>query len=147
VYKVIKEVKWEAAHRLLNYKGKCANIHGHSYRAIFTFGSNNLNEDGMVVDFTILKKELQGWLDKYWDHALILNKLDPLTMDHNVISANKLFILDGNPTAENMTRFLFDAANNIFGTDVKKGSGFYLVSVEVFEGSKSSAMYTLDYFF
>ena len=144
MYKVIKEVRWEAAHRLLNYEGKCANIHGHSYRAIFTFGSNNLDENGMVIDFTILKKELQAWLDQYWDHALILNKLDPLI---DVIRDNKVYIFDGNPTAENMARSLFSVANSIFGTDVKKGSGFYLVSVEVFEGPKSSAMYTLDYFF
>ena len=133
MYKVIREVNWEAAHRLLRYKGKCANIHGHSYRAIFTFGSDKLDENGMVIDFTILKKELQAWLDKYWDHALMLNKLDPLT---NIIGT-RIYLFDGNPTAENMARSLFSIANNMFKPDV------HLVSVEVFEGLKSSATYTL----
>ena len=140
MYRVIKEVRWEAAHRLLNYKGKCANIHGHSYRAIFTFESNKLDENGMVIDFTILKKALQTWLDEYWDHSLILNKLDPLIdsiKDLRNSVDTKIYLFDGNPTAENMARALFSIANNIFKPNV------YFVSVEVFEGRKSSAVYII----
>lgn len=131
MFKVVKEVRWEAAHRLLDYVGKCANIHGHSYRAIFTFESKNLDKKGMVIDFSTLKRKIQGWLDEHWDHALILSNKDPLL---NVISANKYYVLDGNPTAEKMAELLFEHFNAVF-------SYITLVSVEVFEGSKSSAIY------
>lgn len=133
MYKVVKEVRWEAAHRLLGYEGKCANIHGHSYRAIFTFESNDLDEKGMVIDFTVLKEKIQGWIDKNWDHALILNCKDLLL---NVIGTHRHFTIDENPTAEKMAEFLF----YYFRPEFQKVN---LVSVKVFEGLKSSAIYTL----
>lgn len=133
MFKVTKEVRWEAAHRLLNYEGKCANIHGHSYRAIFTFESKSLNEKGMVIDFKILKEKIQGWLDENWDHALILCDPDPLLKAVSV-SGHRHYALNGNPTAENMAEFLFLLFEPAF-------PGITLVSVEVFEGSKSSAIY------
>ena len=132
MYQVTKEIEWSAAHRLLNYKGKCANIHGHSYRAIFTFEGNTLDENGMVIDFTILKEKIQKWIDENWDHALILSHEDPLL---NITKTNKHFIINGNPTAENMAEFLF----YYFRTEFTRIS---LISVEVFEGLKSSAIYT-----
>lgn len=137
MFKVVKEVRWEAAHRLLDYEGKCANIHGHSYRAIFTFKSafgfekSELNKDGMVIDFSILKEKIQGWIDTYWDHALILCAKDPLV---NIIYSQRYFVLDGNPTAENMAELLFNYFRSSF-------RNIDLVSVEVFEGTKSSAIY------
>lgn len=133
MYKVVKEVRWEAAHRLLNYEGKCANIHGHSYRAIFTFESNDLDEKGMVIDFTVLKRKIQGWIDDNWDHALILNCKDLLL---DVIGTHRHFTIDGNPTAEKM-------AENLFYYFRPEFQNVNLVSVEVFEGPKSSAIYTL----
>ena len=133
MYKVVKEVRWEAAHRLLRYEGKCANIHGHSYKAIFTFESNDLDEKGMVIDFTVLKEKIQGWIDGNWDHALILNVADNFK---NIIKTNKYFAISGNPTAEKMAEFLFYYFRPEF-------QNVNLVSVEVFEGLKSSAIYTL----
>ena len=148
MFKVVKEVRWEAAHRLLNYEGKCANIHGHSYRAIFTFKNslqatidletpNKLNKDGMVIDFSILKEKIQGWIDRHWDHVLILNSLDPLIdvlLPVLLHDEYQIYLMNGNPTAENMAKHLFDTFEVAF-------SGITLVSVEVFEGSKSSAIY------
>lgn len=134
MYKVVKEVRWEAAHRLLNYAGKCAYLHGHSYRAIFTFVSSldfeKLNKDGMIVDFSILKEKIQRWLDENWDHSCILNEADPLM---NILGS-RVCVIQGNPTAENMAKFLFDNFRLAFFE-------ITLVSVEVFEGLKSSAVY------
>lgn len=132
MFKITKEVKWDAAHRLLNYEGPCGRIHGHSWRAIFTFESENLNKDGMVVDFAIIKKIVQGWIDQHWDHGLILSFADPLI--EVLQTTQRMYPIQGNPTAEHMAQFLF----------LHFRSDFYpvkLISVEVFEGPKSSAMY------
>jgi len=140
MFKIAKEVKWDAAHRLLNYEGPCGRIHGHSWRAIFTFESEDLNKDGMVVDFSVVKKVIQGWIDQHWDHGLILNFADPLIEIlhcQNVISKDQgqqIYPMQGNPTAEHMAQFLFYNFQSEF-YPVK------LISVEVFEGPKSSAIY------
>jgi len=133
MFKITKEVKWDAAHRLLGYEGPCKRIHGHSWRAIFMFGGENLNKDGMVVDFSSVKKVIQGWINQHWDHGLILSLADPLI---NILqnTEHQIYSLQGNPTAEHMAQFLFKHFQ----------SEFYpveLISVEVFEGPKSSAIY------
>ena len=137
MFKVVKEVRWEAAHRLFPYIGRCANIHGHSWRAIFTFQKENVNDTGMVIDFTNVKKVVRKWIDAKWDHACILCYVDPLVTSLN-ITDNKIFTLGGNPTSENMAKFLFDFFTKTFqGID----SELKLESVEVFESATSSAIY------
>jgi len=133
MYKVVKEVKWDAAHRLLNYDGLCSHIHGHSFRALFTYECSILNKDGMAIDFNTIKNKIQKWVDEYWDHAFMLNSKDPLV---KILSKyeDRIWIMQGNPTAENMANFLFMKFKYTF-LEVN------LRSVEVFEGPKSSAIY------
>ena len=138
MFKITKEVKWDAAHRLWNYEGKCSKLHGHSFRAILTFENEDLNKDGMVIDFSVVKKIVQNWVNQHWDHMLILN------MDDSIIGIlNKdpqyrgwIYPMEGNPTAENMAKLLF----TIFRHEFLFLAG-RLISVEVFEGPKSSAIY------
>jgi 6-pyruvoyltetrahydropterin/6-carboxytetrahydropterin synthase len=147
MYKVTKEVKWEAAHRLLGYKGSCGNIHGHSYKAIFTFEAKELDEMGMVLDFSYIKREIKNWIDINWDHSLILYDKDPLV--RLLSEKTKIFTLQGNPTAENMAKHLFHLfyivtnwGPNHFGSSIQQGvSKIKFVSVEVFETLTSSAIY------
>lgn len=133
MYKVAKEIKWEAAHRLFGYNGPCSNIHGHSYKAVFTFEAEELDEMGMVLDFSYIKKEVTNWIDINWDHSLILCAKDPLVL--LLSDETKVFALLSNPTAENMARYLF---NFFYGVPPGK---INLVSVEVFETITSSAIY------
>lgn len=68
---------FDSAHFLPGYKGKCANIHGHTYKLEVTVG--NVNEvlivggssDGMVMDFYDLKMIVEKHLLEQWDHKLI----------------------------------------------------------------------------
>ncbi len=76
---------FSAAHFLPNYHGKCENLHGHNWKVEVALSSSKL-ENGMVVDFKLLKK----WLKE------ILNSLD-----HTLIND-----LIENPTAENIADFI-----------------------------------------
>lgn len=140
MYKVTKEIKWEAAHRLFGYDGPCNNIHGHSYKAIFTFEVGELDAMGMVLDFKYIKQEIGYWIDVHWDHSLILHEQDPLVS--LLSNETKIFTLQNNPTAENMAKYLFD---HFYIVDnwhaIQKRSKIKLVSVEVFETITSSAIY------
>jgi len=83
--RVCKIFEWEAAHKLeLPYESKCKNVHGHSYRVEVEV-EGEINEEGMVIDFSYLKKAVES---ASFDHTY----LNDLT--------NK------NPTAENLILYL-----------------------------------------
>ena len=55
-----------AAHRLESYQGKCEALHGHNFRVEALFEGEELNKEGMLVDFAVLKgyvKEALSALD------------------------------------------------------------------------------------
>ena len=68
------------AHALYGYDGLCKNIHGHSYRLWVTVIGNVLDDsksvkNGMVLDFSLLKKIVKPEIVDKFDHSLVLNDL------------------------------------------------------------------------
>ena len=47
---LVKKFEFEAAHNLIEYKGKCENVHGHSYKLIVKL-EGQVDKNGFVVDF------------------------------------------------------------------------------------------------
>jgi len=77
--RVTKEFPFEMAHVLWNYDGPCRNVHGHSYRLFVTIlGSPSEDssnpKNGMVIDFTDLKKIVKENIVDVFDHSVVLNK-------------------------------------------------------------------------
>ena len=59
MYTVIKRMEISASHCLkLSYESKCENLHGHNWIITVYCQAEQLNEDGMVVDFTHIKEGL-----------------------------------------------------------------------------------------
>ena len=56
MFRVTKEIWFCYGHRLLNYNGKCAHLHGHNGKAVITVETPTLDALGMVVDFTKIKE-------------------------------------------------------------------------------------------
>ena len=107
MYSVRTEGSFDAAHFLANYQGKCRNLHGHRWRVIIEVKSETL-ENGMVIDFTEIKKDLKDMLEQY-DHSLIIEEntaseklLEALNEDDY-----KINIVKFRPTAENFAHFFF----------------------------------------
>lgn len=75
--KVTKVFTFDCAHMLSGYKGPCANLHGHTYRLEVTVSSKNFNPidytSQMVMDFSILKKQIEENILRDYDHAIILS--------------------------------------------------------------------------
>lgn len=117
---VTKLMTTETAHRLCNYAGKCAHIHGHSYRWEVTAALSNAGISAynhIAVDFGELKDGMRNIIYKRFDHALVLWKEDPLyVMPRGAFGLaadgddQKLVWLDRNPTAE---VFAEDAAKHL----------------------------------
>jgi len=106
--RVTKEFNFEIAHALWNYDGPCANIHGHSYQMFVTvigepIDDKNNPKNGMVIDFSDLKKIVNAEIVDPLDHAIILNKkaLESLNWTDNQMF-KKLYAVDYQPTCENM---------------------------------------------
>jgi len=139
MYYIKKQFKFEAAHRLLNHKSKCKNIHGHNYY-VWIYVKNiedKLNNMSMVCDFSDLKI-LKDWLDEDLDHSLIINIKDKDLLNMFMGSSFKTCILNENPTAEYMSKYIYDNFNCL----IKKiDNNLKVFKVEVYENLESIAVY------
>jgi 6-pyruvoyltetrahydropterin/6-carboxytetrahydropterin synthase len=95
MFEVSVERTFAAGHSLRNYKGKCENVHGHNYRVQITVEGEELDSNGLLIDFIELKRLTMEVVD-YLDHRFI-NDLPPF----DVI----------NPSAENLAKYFYDRVN------------------------------------
>lgn len=102
---------FEAAHRLPHLEGKCQSIHGHSFWAEVTIGTDvRLPESGIVVEYGDVKAFVRQWIDDRWDHATILGELDHLL---NLLTAHgKVYRIGGWPTVETLAWHLGGVVND-----------------------------------
>ena len=116
------KVKFDAAHRLYEYPGKCQNLHGHGFLAEVWLEGMKQDRFGMLVDFFDVKEKI-GILD----HTTILNKADPM---FNLLMLNTHVVgLDANPTAENIAIYIL----NMLRSDMN------VIRVRVYENENSYA--------
>lgn len=118
------EESFDAAHSLRHYEGKCARIHGHTWKVEVQVGGKELNRAGMLIDFSVLRKMLKEILQEF-DHCY-LNEAAP-------------FAEDGlNPTAENIAFYIYRRMK-------EKLAGvapvLRVVQVTVFESDRARATY------
>src|SRR3954469_22876941 len=109
MYQVSRELRFCYGHRLLNYDGKCRFLHGHNGRAVITLAAAQLDALGMVLDFSHIKRVVGGWIDAHLDHRMLLHKDDPM-LPHLKAQGEPVYLLDVNPTAENIAKLIYDYA-------------------------------------
>ena len=121
---------FDAAHRLVGYKGKCKNIHGHMWKVELEIegGTGLLDEIGILMDFTITKE-----LKEMFDHKLILKqcKENETLVDATIRTCgDSVYLMENNPTAEYL------ALEILRRLKLENSRLVYLV--RVFESPKSS---------
>lgn len=125
--KLTKYLEFDAAHRLLNYDGKCSNLHGHTWKVRIIINIKFYNDvivffrnktDGLLMDFGVIKK-------------LIVDKFDHTNLND---------ILTINPTAENIASVIVLLINlNFNNVNVDKRTRLdYDIIVKLWESSTSS---------
>lgn len=119
---VTKTITTETAHRLIDYVGKCASIHGHSYLWEVTaqLEDGGVGANGIAIDFGDLKEAMRAKIYDEFDHALVLADADPLMKQVRAQDAptglryaasggkQKIFAFPGNPTAEHFASWAAD---------------------------------------
>jgi len=107
MFRVTREIQFCYGHRLLNYEGKCRYLHGHNGIAVISIEAPRLDDRGMVLDFSDIKRVVSGWIDDSLDHRMILCKDDPAVSSLREMG-EPLFLMDANPTAENIAKLIYD---------------------------------------
>ena len=102
MFYIEKSMEISAAHRLnLSYESKCQNLHGHNWHVTIYCKAKELNKDGMVCDFTHIKKAIHEKLDHQY-----LNDILPF-----------------NPTAENMARWMCEQIPTCYKVSIQESDG------------------------
>ena len=138
---IIRRIEWDSMHRIPGHEGKCAAFHGHRYAAEIAVSSAGLDQLGRVIDFSVVKAVIGGWVDKNWDHTAILHKSDPSPACAGISEANSqagrpVYLLDVPPTVEYIVAELARVA-----TDLLEPYEISLAWIRVWETPNCSAVW------
>ncbi len=131
MFRVTREIHFCYGHRLLNYEGKCKFLHGHNGKAVITLEADSLDSRGMVLDFSEIKRSVSAWIDEELDHRMILHRDDPV-VPLLAKQGEPVYLMDSNPTAENIARLICERAID---------RGLPVVKVELWETPHCFAAY------
>ena len=105
-----KKCRLEMAHALVGYEGKCRRLHGHSYRLEVTVEcdasalQNAGSEEGMGVDFGVIKEIVERTIVEPYDHSLLLRRTAEAQEVVEVLTRHfeGVYAFDWQPTSENI---------------------------------------------
>ncbi|MCY3913106.1 MAG: 6-carboxytetrahydropterin synthase [Chloroflexi bacterium] len=131
MYEIVKHIDFCFGHRLMDYEGKCNQPHGHNGRAEIRLRADSLDDLGMVADFRDVRRTVESWINANLDHRMILQRGDPLIEAIESLG-QRAYVMDENPTTENMARMLFQQVRQL---------GLPVVGVTLWETPDSYATY------
>ena len=121
MFKLIVKKEFSSAHILHGHPGNCKRMHGHNWLVEAEVQGDNTNEIGMVIDFKDIKNNLKEIIAML-DHQF-LNDLEPF--------------INENPTAENISKYIYKELSNNINTDNIKVS-----KIKLWETNNSAVTYT-----
>jgi 6-pyruvoyltetrahydropterin/6-carboxytetrahydropterin synthase len=131
MFSVTQELHFCYGHRLLGHPGKCGRLHGHNGVLRITLRAEALDGQGMVADFDRISATMREFLDRKFDHRMLLHKDDPAAAALRT-AGEELVELEVSPTAENLARLAFEHA---------RARGLPVSLVEIVEQPGSVARY------
>ena len=130
--KIAKEFTWEMGHRLTFHKGKCKNLHGHSYKCMVEL-TGEPDKNGMVLDYYDVKKIIEPLIDEM-DHSFMVFSSDK-ELIHALQTLNSRYVVvDFETTAENICLYLLDKIKS-----AKLPENVSALKVKVFETENTYA--------
>lgn len=133
--------KFHAAHRQLNYQGKCAYVHGHTWRGTFAVKAERFPRDprlDMSVDFGALKGIFEGL-----DHKMLVSRNDAPFLDPALFEPEGVVVMPGeNPSVENVALYCLNEAVEVLAKLFPGQQVEYHLEVTIQETDNN--FYTLD---
>lgn len=107
---VCKIFTFDAAHQLIGHKGKCSNLHGHTYKLeVVLKGLPSMEEgqsdEGFVADFSDIKAIVKQLVVDRLDHAFLAMGNEPV-LETLTATGSKVALLSFRTTAENMSAYI-----------------------------------------
>ena len=134
---ITRKLEFDAGHRIPDHNSQCRNLHGHRYVLEITLTGGVIEQDGqsdngMIMDFSDVKKLANSALVDVWDHAFLVYE-----KDHTVrafldsLPNHKTVVLPLVPTIENLAKIAFDILKNTYTDNF--GTGLTLHKIKLFE--------------
>jgi len=113
-YRIGKLYTFDAAHQLSSHKGKCANLHGHTYTVEVIVESDVLcpsgSSEGMVLDYGDMDAVIKPIIEEM-DHAFLTNNYEPawFALQHSnaFTQVDKFCFVGKRTTAENLAEWIY----------------------------------------
>ena len=126
---IYKEVQIDASHRLLYYKGKCANLHGHRWKVEVWIEGEPDAKTNILIDYNLIKQTI----GKY-DHQIILNEEDPMVKA--IAAFHHVITTPGEPTSELLALLI---RNDLYEICRSEGISADIPKIRVWESPNSYA--------
>jgi len=110
---ITRRLEFDAGHRIPNHTSQCKHLHGHRYALEITLSGDiitleGVSEQGMVMDFSDVKRIAKEQVVDAWDHAFLVYRGDTAVLEFlNSMPGHKTVVLDAVPTAENLAVIAF----------------------------------------
>jgi 6-pyruvoyltetrahydropterin/6-carboxytetrahydropterin synthase len=107
---VCKIFTFDSAHQLIGHKGKCANLHGHTYKLEVklkgpVIGPDNASDEGFVIDFGDVKRIVKELLLDQLDHSFLAMGNEPV-LETLRETGSKVTLLGFRTTVENLSMYI-----------------------------------------
>jgi 6-pyruvoyltetrahydropterin/6-carboxytetrahydropterin synthase len=134
---ITRRLEFDAGHRIPDHQSQCRHLHGHRYAIEITLHGDIIEAagqsvNGMVMDFSDVKRLANQHLVAIWDHAFLAWREDKaVTAFLASMPGHKTVILDQVPTAENLARIAFAILDPVYRDTY--GNHLRLERVRLFE--------------
>ena len=126
---ITRRLEFDAGHRIPSHHSKCRHLHGHRYAIEVTLSGSIITEagaaeQGMVMDYSEVKRIANAALVDLWDHAFLVYRQDLDVLQFlQSLDDHKTVVLDTPPTAENLAltafRILDAAYRDTYGNHLR----------------------------
>ena len=123
MYELKTITQFGAAHQLRNYIGKCENLHGHNWKIEVYIKGKDLDDNGLLVDFKVVKDKTKEIIEE---------------LDHKFLNDLEYFQKE-NPSSENIARYIYESLEKVINDDRIRVSG-----VTAWESDNACATYRGD---
>jgi 6-pyruvoyltetrahydropterin/6-carboxytetrahydropterin synthase len=134
---ITRKLEFDAGHRISTHDSQCRHLHGHRYAIEITLSGNIIADEGvaqqgMVMDFSEVKRIANSVLVEHWDHAFLVYSGDIKVLQFlQSMEGHKTVVLDVQPTAENLAVIAFGILDAAYQDNY--GNHLQLKQVRLFE--------------
>ena len=135
--RITRRLEFDAGHRIPNHQSQCRHLHGHRYALEVTL-SGEVNcvsgdaREGMVMDFSEVKRIAQREVVDRWDHAFLAWRGDRKVLDFlATLAEHRTVVFDAPPTAEHLAQAAFALLEPAYRDEY--GDDLHLECVRLYE--------------